>query len=98
MDPEVCNLKFSQINRQALDKQPEVFQALLVSILENSEILHETLLNQTQSSHHWGQPRYRVVKFARSATAAQGFAGSDPGRGYDTAHQAKLRQCPTCHN
>ena len=30
--------------------------------------------------------------------AAQCFVGSDPGRGHDTAHQATLRQRPTCHN
>ena len=45
-----------------------------------------------------GQTLGQVVKFARSASAAQGFAGLDPGRGHDTAHQAMLRQHPTCHN
>ena len=45
-----------------------------------------------------GWPCGRVVKFVCSASAAQGFAGSDPGRGQGTAHQAMLRQCPTCHN
>ena len=35
----------------------------------------------------WGQPRGQVVKFVRSTSAAQGFAGSDPGRGHGTAHQ-----------
>ena len=39
-----------------------------------------------------------MVKFARSASAAQGFAGLDPGRGHGTAHQATLRQHPICHN
>ena len=29
---------------------------------------------------------------------AQGFVGSNPGRGHGTAHQATLRQRPTCHN
>ena len=33
-----------------------------------------------------------MVKFVRSAAAAQGFTGSDPGCGHGTAHQA------TCHN
>ena len=32
-----------------------------------------------------------------SASAAQGFASSDPGLGHGTAHQAMLRQHPTCH-
>ena len=39
-----------------------------------------------------------VAKFARSASAAQGFAGSDPGRGHGTAPQAMLGWYPTCHN
>ena len=30
-------------------------------------------------------------------SAAQGFTGSDPGRGHGTARQATLRRCPTCH-
>ena len=30
--------------------------------------------------------------------AAQCFVGSNPGRGYGTAHQTTLRQRPTCHN
>ena len=46
----------------------------------------------------WGRPRGQVVKFARSTSAAQGFAGSDPERGHGTAHQAMLRWGPTCHN
>ena len=42
-----------------------------------------------------GWLRGRVVKFARSAVAAQ---GSDPGRGHGTARQAMLRRRPTSHN
>ena len=42
-----------------------------------------------------GQPRGPVVKFACSTSQAQGFAGSNPGRGRGTAHQAMLRQQPT---
>ena len=45
-----------------------------------------------------GQPHDQVVKFARSALATQSFTGSDPGREHGTAHQAMLRQHPTCHN
>ena len=33
-----------------------------------------------------------------STSAAQGFSGWDPGCGHGTAHQATLRQHPTCHN
>ena len=46
----------------------------------------------------WGQPHGRVVKFGHSASAAQGFAGLDPGCRHGTAHQAMLRQHPACHN
>ena len=35
-----------------------------------------------------GQPRGGVVKFEHSAAVAQGFTGSDPGRGHGTARQA----------
>ena len=42
-----------------------------------------------------GGLRGRVVKFTRSATAAQ---GTDPGRGHGTTSQAPLRRCPTSHN
>ena len=33
-----------------------------------------------------------MVKFVRSASAAQGFAGSDPGCGPSTTHQAMLAE------
>ena len=49
-------------------------------------------------NNYRGWPRGRVVMFACSASAAQGFAGSDPGRGHGTTYQAILRQYPTCHN
>ena len=45
-----------------------------------------------------GRPRGHVIKFARSTAAAQGFPGSDPGRGHGTARPATLRWRPTCHN
>ena len=45
-----------------------------------------------------GLARGRVVKLVRSASAAQGFAGSDPGRGQGTTHWAMLRRHPTCHH
>ena len=43
------------------------------------------------------QARGRVVGFTRSASAsaAQGFAGSDPGHRHGTTHQAILRRHPT---
>ena len=39
-----------------------------------------------------------MVKFAHSASAAQGFPGLDPGRGCGTACPAMLWRSPTCHN
>ena len=39
-----------------------------------------------------------MVEFARSASAAQGFADLDPGRTPNTAHQAMLSQHPTWRN
>ena len=45
-----------------------------------------------------GRPRGQVVEFTCSASAAQGFAGSDPGCRHGTTHQAMLRQHPACHN
>ena len=45
-----------------------------------------------------GQPHGPVVKCVHSAWAAQGVAGSDPGRGHGPTHQAMLRWRPTCHN
>ena len=41
---------------------------------------------------------WQVVKFARSALAAQGLTSLDPGHGPSTAHQAMLRRRPTQHN
>ena len=52
----------------------------------------------TQESYIRGQPHGRIVKFARSASAVQGFTGSDPGCRHSTTHQAMLRRHPTCHN
>ena len=57
-----------------------------------------TIKNSFLKKGLWGWPCGRVVKFACSTAVAQGFAGSDPGHGHGTAHQAVLRQHPTCHN
>ena len=45
-----------------------------------------------------GRPRGGVLKFARSAVAAQVFIGLDPRCRHGTAHQATLRWHPICHN
>ena len=37
-----------------------------------------------------GRPHGQAVKFADSTLVAQGFAGSDPGYGHGTAHEAML--------
>ena len=44
------------------------------------------------------QPCGQVVKFACSASAAQGFTGSDPEHRPGTTHQALLKQRPTQHS
>ena len=46
----------------------------------------------------WGRLHGWVVGFAHSASVAQGFAGSNPGRGHGTAHWAMLGWHATCHN
>ena len=45
-----------------------------------------------------GRPCGQVVKFTHSTSAAQGFAGLDPGHGPSTTHQAMVRWRPTQHN
>ena len=50
------------------------------------------------NENKWCWPRGRMVKFAGSALAARGFAGSHPGHGHGSAHQAMLRSHPTSHN
>ena len=53
------------------------------------------LRGKSKTSRGW--PHGQVVKFAHSASAAQGFTGSNPGHRHGTAHQAMLRRHPTCH-
>ena len=61
-----------------------------------SHFLLKSLKSDLETVRGW--PHGRVVKFARSTAAAQGFAVSDPGPRHGTAHQAMLRRRPTCHN
>ena len=44
------------------------------------------------------RPHGRAVKFLCSASAAQGFDGSDPRCRHGTTRRDTLRQHPTCHN
>ena len=50
-------------------------------------MFYENTMSGTQFkiTRDGGQPCGRVVKFTHSAEVAQGFAGSDPGRGHGTA-------------
>ena len=64
----------------------------VVSYLEEREM--DMLGRFSQKTQRGGRPHGPVVKFTRSASEARGFAALDPG----TAHQATLRQRPTCHN
>ena len=61
----------------------------------NSLVFNE-IRSKIVSCRSW--PRGRVAKFTRSASAAWGFAGSDPGRRYGATHQSMLRRRPTCHS
>ena len=45
-----------------------------------------------------GRPRGRVVGFARSSSAAQGFPGSGPGRRGGAARRAVLGPRPGCYD
>ena len=65
---------------------------------EPPEMLVQGSLGGHTLRNTWGPPHGWVVTFARSASAAQGFACSNPGCGHGTAHQALLRRCPTQHN
>ena len=57
-------------------------------------VLQSSLLILTMKIRTFrGQPCGRVIEFAPSASAAWGFAGSDPGCGHGTACQATLRPC-----
>ena len=53
---------------------------------KKSEMLETHLRTKPLKRTTGGWPHGRVVKFTRSASAAQGSASSDPGRGHDTAH------------
>ena len=94
---------FSNILRCYCDKQNE---SLLKNISELKisslplYILFTTDTNSTINSMMLkrgprARPRGWVVRFMCSASAAQGFTGSDPGHLHGTAHQATLRQHPT---
>ena len=62
------------------------------------DIYIHTHICSTQEINFRDQSHGRVVKFMCSASAAQGFSSSDPGRRHGTTHQAMLRWRPTCHN
>ena len=68
--------------------QPKIF---LNALFSNHKMIHSL-------KKFRGRPRGLVVRLVCSASAAQGFAGSDPGCGHSTAHQATLRRRATQHN
>ena len=65
-----------------------------ISIINERHCIHKTRICCLKS-RKGGWPHGPVVEFTHSASTAQGFAGSDPGRRHVTAHQATLRQHPT---
>ena len=62
---------------------------------EEKENLNRPITSKEIETVIRGRPHGQLVKFARSAAAAQGL---DPGQGRGTAHQVTLRWRPTCHN
>ncbi len=52
----------------------------------------------TQKSVSGTGPVAKWLSSRAPLQAAQCFVGTNPGRGHGTAHQAMLRQRPTCHN
>ena len=82
------------VQNMALPKvaHSNTYSDLLLSLLEYF------LFNSQKTTKFWGRPHGPMVKFVCSPSAAQGFAGSDPGRVQGTAHQAMLRRWPTQHS
>ena len=64
--------------------------------MSNINICKKNKVRKKKNQSGWlnGQ----AVKFTHSALAAQSFAGLDAGCRHGTAHEAMLRQHPTCHN
>ena len=54
--------------------------------------------DKRKSLRFGGQLRGQVVKLACFDSVARDFPSLDPAQRHGTAHQAMLRQCPTCHN
>ena len=71
-----------------------------VSKVKKREAIFYKMLGQLTNhlkKHTGASPMVKRLSLC-SASAAQGFPGSDPGRGHGTDRQAMLRQRPTCHN
>ena len=70
----------------------DTFGAEMKKLLDATAKMAKVIKGQfPQECFLGGWPHGRVVKFARSALAAQGFAGLNPGCGRGTAHLATLR-------
>ena len=69
---------FSVLSVEVSWEQPRIER----SLLEDSSVSGVT--DSLQNPKGQGPPRGRVLKFTHSASAAQGFASSDPGRGHGT--------------
>ena len=63
----------------------------LENLTTHFSITYESKKKSQLKSKNRGWPRGRVVKFVHSTLGTLGFAGSDPGHGHGTAHQAMLR-------
>ena len=54
--------------------------------------------SNSQNLKSWAGPVTEWLSLRALLQAAQCFVGLNPGRRHGTAHQATLRQHPTCHN
>ena len=76
------------MKEKLIETQGEIDESTIIAGDFNTAI---SIIDRTSR----GRPRGQVVKFSHSTAAAQGFAGSDPGRRHGTACQAMLRWRPT---
>ena len=92
------NIQLHSVSREApKEKLYRTFNIMRLKKIyraNNKEKMHKPF----KAKSFRARPQGQVVKFVCSTAAAQGFTGSNPGRGHGTAHQATLRRRPTCHN
>ena len=88
-----------------LEAPQQVFPATGTDLTNNSEAVQEKVLScfcefeiVSKNIFSGAGPMAEWLGSRAPLQAAQCFVGSNSGRGHGTAHQATLRQRPTCHN